>query len=100
MVEVAEGRQLGGQCRSHLDRFRRVLRRPATTRGFDVYIYGEQWSPPSPKAFGEPLAAFLGALPANLRRPAYLALSKALHPDQGGDTEWMKHLNRAMDRHR
>jgi hypothetical protein len=67
-------------------------------RGFDVAIDGELWYPPDPKAFAEPLEAFFAALPPRLRVPAYKALSKVLHPDTGGDTEWMKQLNTAKNR--
>jgi hypothetical protein len=65
--------------------------------GFDVAIDGEIWTgPPKPEVVGSPLAALLEALPANLRRPTYLALCRVLHPDAGGDTKWMQELNKAM----
>jgi hypothetical protein len=69
-------------------------------RGFDVAIDGELWYLPDPKAFAEPLQALFDALPARLRTPAFRALSKVLHPDTGGDTEWMKQLNKAIDKTR
>jgi hypothetical protein len=77
-----------------------LLAKRFVDKGFDVCIDGELWSPPDPKAIGSPLQALLEALPAHLRRPVYLALAKALHPDQGGSNEWMGDLNAAMERDR
>lgn len=39
--------------------------------------------------------AMFTALPAPLRKPAYRALSRVLHPDTGGDTQQMQLLNNA-----
>jgi hypothetical protein len=67
-------------------------------KGFQVAIDNELWKPPDMKALSPPLQALFDVLPAHLRRPAYKALSKVLHPDAGGDTELMKQLNQANER--
>lgn len=42
--------------------------------------------------------AMFAALPSGLRKPAYRALSRVLHPDTGGDTEQMQLLNNAWNK--
>ena len=41
------------------------------------------------------LTALFRTIPASMRKPTHRALSKAWHPDHGGDAETMKALNRA-----
>jgi hypothetical protein len=67
-----------------------------TDAGYLCAVDGELWTPPDPKAFAEPLQALFDALPARLRTPAFRALSKVLHPDTGGDDQWMKQLLKAI----
>lgn len=43
----------------------------------------------------DPFRHLFAALPAQLRKPAYRALARALHPDVGGDQEAMKALTAA-----
>jgi hypothetical protein len=72
-----------------------LLAKRFTEKGYAVAIDGEVWRPPDPKVLAPPLEAFFRALPAHLRGPAYKALVRVLHPDTGGDNEWMKQLNKA-----
>ena len=65
--------------------------------GFPVAVDGDLWAPPDMKTLRPPMQALFDALPAHLRKPAYLALSRVLHPDAGGDQELMKQLNNAME---
>ena len=71
-----------------------------TRHGYTCVIDGEEWSPVDSKKLTQPLQVLFDALPAHLRAPVYRALSRALHPDAGGDVEWMKQLNVANDRAR
>jgi hypothetical protein len=72
-----------------------LLAKRFTEKGFSVAIDGELWRPPDPKVLAPPLEAFFKALPVHLRVPAYKALVRVLHPDTGGDNEWMQQLNKA-----
>ena len=65
-------------------------------KGFSVAVDGELWQPPDMTVLGSPICGLFQALPAHLRRPAYLALSRVLHPDAGGGTELMQELNKAI----
>lgn len=80
-----------------------ALRAVLETAGYKVIITRPERehprSQPPPRDTGSWADQMFIALTPDLAEKAYKALSRALHPDVGGDTTQMQLLNAARDRH-
>ena len=74
-----------------------LLARKLVEQGYEVLVDNRPWVPVTTPLAASPIVALFNALPAYLRRPTYLALSKVLHPDRGGNTALMQQLNAAIE---
>lgn len=101
--EAIEALRAIGGC--HWNRPERVWQAPLHRRAEIVgaflalrYLVEDLTGPPAGDPDDEPFERFLRELPDGLRKPAFHALSKTLHPDVGGDLAAMQALTRAWAR--